>query len=73
MSGRQPLDLRQLMKVKGRVSCERRGGGDAASFWLGWSSVCPSVRLDAQPVRPIPVIPTALLRSLSGAGGCRRG
>uniref|UniRef100_A0A3Q2ZP48 STIL N-terminal domain-containing protein n=1 Tax=Hippocampus comes TaxID=109280 RepID=A0A3Q2ZP48_HIPCM len=71
VSGRQPLDLCQLMKVKGRVSCERRG--DAASFWLGWSSVCPSVRLDAQPVRPVPVIPTALLRSLSGAGGRRRG
>ncbi|XP_051929949.1 SCL-interrupting locus protein homolog isoform X3 [Hippocampus zosterae] len=71
VSGRQPLDLCRLMEVKGRVGCERRG--DAASFWLGWSCVCPSVRLDARPVRPVPVIPTALLRSLSGATGRRRG
>ncbi|XP_077441101.1 uncharacterized protein LOC144063047 isoform X2 [Vanacampus margaritifer] len=71
VSGRQPLDLCQLMKVKGHVSGQRRG--DAASFWLSWSSVCPSVRLDVHPVRPVPVIPTALLRSLGGAGGRRRG
>ncbi|XP_056270000.1 SCL-interrupting locus protein homolog isoform X2 [Pseudoliparis swirei] len=39
---------------------------DAASFVLRWSSVCPSVSVEVQPVRPLPVIPTALLRSLTG-------
>ncbi|XP_077389954.1 SCL-interrupting locus protein homolog isoform X2 [Festucalex cinctus] len=71
VSGRQPLDLWQLLKVKGHVSCQQRG--DAASFRLAWSCVCPSVRLDVHPLRPVPVIPTALLRSLKSAGGRQRG
>ncbi|XP_061153768.1 SCL-interrupting locus protein homolog isoform X4 [Syngnathus typhle] len=71
VSGSQPLELSQLLKVKGRVSCQPRG--DAASYHLAWSSVCLSVRLDVHPLCPVPIIPTALLRSLSGAIGRRRG
>ncbi|XP_057697577.1 SCL-interrupting locus protein homolog isoform X2 [Corythoichthys intestinalis] len=65
LSGR-PLDLRELLRVKGRVSCQQQG--DADSFRLDWSCVCPSVRLDVHPVRPVPVVPTALLKSLTDAG-----
>ncbi|XP_037105230.1 SCL-interrupting locus protein homolog isoform X2 [Syngnathus acus] len=71
VSGSQPLELSQLLKVKGRVSWQPRG--DAASYHLAWSSVCLSVRLDVHPLCPVPIIPTALLRSLSGAIGRRRG
>ncbi|TNM88084.1 hypothetical protein fugu_006305 [Takifugu bimaculatus] len=35
---------------------------DATLFSLSWSSVCPSVGLDVQAVRAVPIIPTALLR-----------
>ncbi|XP_068508257.1 SCL-interrupting locus protein homolog isoform X2 [Syngnathus scovelli] len=71
VSGWQPLELSQLLKVKGRVSCQP--WGDAASYHLAWSSICLSVRLDVHPLRPVPIIPTALLRSLSGTIGRRRG
>ncbi|XP_029004321.1 SCL-interrupting locus protein homolog isoform X2 [Betta splendens] len=62
LSGRQPLDLSQLLRFKGRVVCSQLS--DGAAFCLSWSAVCPSVSLDVQPVRAIPIIPTALLRSL---------
>ncbi|XP_061663994.1 SCL-interrupting locus protein homolog [Syngnathoides biaculeatus] len=72
LSGRQPLDLGQLMRVKGRVRCQQQGG--PARFSLGWSSLWPSVRLDVRPVRPVPVAPAPSLESLSGTpGGPRRG
>ncbi|XP_038556119.1 SCL-interrupting locus protein homolog [Micropterus salmoides] len=63
VSSRQTLDLSQLMKVRGRVVCSQQP--DAAAFSLRWSAVCPSVAVDVQPVRAVPVIPTALLRSLT--------
>ncbi|XP_061540180.1 SCL-interrupting locus protein homolog isoform X2 [Phycodurus eques] len=72
VSGRQPLDLCQLMRVEGRVSCQQRGG--AAHLSLGWSSVWPSVRLDVRPVRPVPFVPAPSRKSPSHApGGRRRG
>ncbi|XP_070817284.1 SCL-interrupting locus protein homolog isoform X2 [Chaetodon trifascialis] len=63
VSSRQTLDLSQLIKVKGRIVCSQQS--DAAAFSLRWTSVCPSVAVDVQPVRAVPVIPTALLRSLT--------
>ncbi|XP_075935158.1 SCL-interrupting locus protein homolog isoform X1 [Anarhichas minor] len=63
VSSRQTLDLSQLMKVRGLVVCSQQS--DVASFALSWSAVCPSVSVDVQPVRDVPVIPTALLRSLT--------
>ncbi|KAI3368392.1 hypothetical protein L3Q82_008098 [Scortum barcoo] len=63
VSGRQTLDLSQLIKVRGRVVCSQQS--NAAVFSLSWSSVCPSVNVVVQPVRDVPIIPTALLRSLT--------
>lgn len=63
LSGRHNLDLCQLVKVRGRVVCSQQS--DATVFTLSWSSVCPSVGLDVQAVRAVPIIPTALLRSLT--------
>lgn len=66
VSSRQALDLSQLLKVKGHVFCWQQA--DASNFSLSWSAVCPSVGLDVQPVRPVPIILTALLRSLTSIG-----
>lgn len=63
VSSRQTLDLGQLIKVRGHVFCSQQC--DAAMFSLSWSSVCPSISVDVQPVQPVPIIPTALLRSLT--------
>ncbi|XP_059196717.1 SCL-interrupting locus protein homolog [Centropristis striata] len=63
VSSRQTLDVSQLIKVRGRVVCSQQS--DAASFSLSWSAVCPSSVVEVQPVRAVPVIPTALLRSLT--------
>lgn len=63
LSGRQNLDLGQLLMVRGRIICSQQC--DATLFSLSWSSVCPSVGLDVQAVRAVPIIPTALLRSLT--------
>ncbi|XP_078100645.1 LOW QUALITY PROTEIN: SCL-interrupting locus protein homolog [Sander vitreus] len=65
VSGRQTLDLSQLLRVRGRVVCSQQL--DAAAFSLSWSAVCPSISVDVQPVRAVPIIPTALLRSLTSA------
>ncbi|XP_054645709.1 SCL-interrupting locus protein homolog isoform X2 [Dunckerocampus dactyliophorus] len=66
VSSRQPLSLSQLITVKGRVSCQQQA--DATVFTLSWSSICPSISLDVHPVRAIPIIPTALVRSLTSLG-----
>uniref|UniRef100_A0A672IP00 STIL N-terminal domain-containing protein n=1 Tax=Salarias fasciatus TaxID=181472 RepID=A0A672IP00_SALFA len=66
LCSRQTLDLCQLVKVKGQVSCSQRL--DAMGFSLRWSAVCPSVGVDVQSVRAVPIIPTALLRSLTSIG-----
>uniref|UniRef100_A0A3B4Y015 STIL centriolar assembly protein n=1 Tax=Seriola lalandi dorsalis TaxID=1841481 RepID=A0A3B4Y015_SERLL len=46
-----------------RVVCSPQS--DATLFGLSWAAVYPSVGVDVQPVRAIPVIPTALLRTLT--------
>uniref|UniRef100_A0A8D3DL48 STIL N-terminal domain-containing protein n=1 Tax=Scophthalmus maximus TaxID=52904 RepID=A0A8D3DL48_SCOMX len=66
VSSRQTLDLSQLLKVRGRVVCSQQS--DVAAISLSWSLVCPSVSVDVQPVRAVPIIPTALLRSLTSVG-----
>lgn len=78
LSSRQNLDLCQLVKVRGRIACSQQA--DATMFSLSWSSVCPSVALDIQAVRAVPIIPTALLRSLTStarplahSGSCHKG
>ncbi|XP_026198830.1 SCL-interrupting locus protein homolog isoform X2 [Anabas testudineus] len=63
VSSRQTLDLSQLLKVRGHLVCSQQS--DAAAFCLSWSAICPSISVDVQPVRAIPIIPTALLRSLT--------
>ncbi|XP_034532276.1 SCL-interrupting locus protein homolog isoform X2 [Notolabrus celidotus] len=63
VSSRQTLDLGQLIKFRGHVVCCQQY--DAAVFSLSWSFVCPSISVDVQPVRSVPIIPTALLRSLT--------
>uniref|UniRef100_A0A3P9MVP8 STIL N-terminal domain-containing protein n=1 Tax=Poecilia reticulata TaxID=8081 RepID=A0A3P9MVP8_POERE len=67
VSSRQTLDLSQLLKVKVHVVCRQQA--DAAAFSLSWSAVCPAVPLDVQPVRAVPIIPTALLRALTSVDG----
>lgn len=63
MSSRQTLDLSQLLKVKGHVACCEQS--DAATFTLSWSIISPSVSVEVEPVRSVPIIPTALFRSLT--------
>ncbi|KAF1385209.1 hypothetical protein PFLUV_G00105360 [Perca fluviatilis] len=60
VSGRQSLDLSQLLRVRGRVVCCQQSP-HARSPSAG--RLCPSVSVEVQPVRAVPVIPTALLRS----------
>ncbi|XP_076028048.1 SCL-interrupting locus protein homolog [Genypterus blacodes] len=67
VSGRQARDLSQLLQVRGHILCSQQG--DAASFSLSWSAVSPAACVHVQPVRALPIIPTALLRSLSGLSG----
>lgn len=62
LGSRQTLDLSQMLKLSGRLVCSQLS--DGAVFCLSWSAVCPSVSLAVQPVRAIPIIPTALLRTL---------
>ncbi|XP_041863132.1 SCL-interrupting locus protein homolog isoform X2 [Melanotaenia boesemani] len=66
VSSRQTLDLSQLLKIRVHVFCSQQS--DAAAFAISWSSVCPAVSVDVQPVRTVPIIPTALLRSLTSVG-----
>lgn len=66
VSSRQTLDLSQLLKIRAQVLCCQQP--DAAGFSLRWSAVCPAVPVDVQPVRAVPIVPTALLRSLTNIG-----
>ncbi|XP_060890687.1 SCL-interrupting locus protein homolog [Labrus mixtus] len=63
VSSRLSLDLSQLLKLRGHVTCSQQS--DVTAFSLSWWSVCPSVSVDVQPVRSVPIIATALLRSLT--------
>uniref|UniRef100_A0A665TZF5 STIL N-terminal domain-containing protein n=1 Tax=Echeneis naucrates TaxID=173247 RepID=A0A665TZF5_ECHNA len=63
VSSRQPVELCQLFKVRGQVVWTQQS--DAAVFGFHWSAVYPFFRVDVQPVQAVPIIPTALLRSLT--------
>ncbi|KAM9408385.1 SCL-interrupting locus protein homolog [Pholidichthys leucotaenia] len=63
LNGRQTVDLSQLLKVRGYMVCSQQS--DAASFNITWLAVCPSASVSLQPVKAVPIIPTALLRSLT--------
>ncbi|KAK5870408.1 hypothetical protein PBY51_025044 [Eleginops maclovinus] len=65
VSSRQALELSQLLKVRGHVVLTQQA--DSAVFVLSWSAVCPSISVEVQPVRSVPIIPTALQRSLSSS------
>lgn len=64
MGGRQTLDVAQVLKVRGHVACSQQS--DSASFTLSWSVVAPVLPLEVQRLRPLPLIPSALLRRLTG-------
>ncbi|KAI4792601.1 hypothetical protein KUCAC02_033277 [Chaenocephalus aceratus] len=65
VSSRQALELSQLLKVRGHVVLTQQT--DSAAFALSWSAVCPSVSVEVAPVRSVPIIPTALQRSLGSS------
>lgn len=67
VSSRQALDLSHLLKLRAHLLVSQTAS-DAAAFRLSWLAVCPAVGMDVQPVRAVPVVPTALLRSLTGVG-----
>ncbi|KAI9514539.1 hypothetical protein NQZ68_032927, partial [Dissostichus eleginoides] len=69
VSSRQALELSQLLKVRGHVVLTQQA--DCAAFVLSWSAVCPSVSVEVTPVRSVPIIPTALQRSLSSSSSSR--
>ncbi|XP_024909135.1 SCL-interrupting locus protein homolog [Cynoglossus semilaevis] len=66
LTGRLTLDLSQLLRLQTLVFCSQ--SDDSASFTLSWLAVSPSLVLVVQPVRPVPIIPTALVRSLTSVG-----
>ncbi|CAL8343419.1 unnamed protein product [Gadus morhua 'NCC'] len=65
--GAEVADLSQLLGVRGQVSCSQQG--DRLDFSLRWLAASCAGGFDVVGVRPLPIIPTALARSLSGLPG----
>ncbi|CAL8270393.1 unnamed protein product [Arctogadus glacialis] len=65
--GAEVADLSQLLGVRGQVSCSQQG--DRLGFSLRWLAASCAGGFDVVGVRPLPIIPTALARSLSGLPG----
>ncbi|KAM4629867.1 SCL-interrupting locus protein homolog [Polymixia lowei] len=63
-SSSDQVDLASLLCVRGHVSCYQQG--DILGFSLRWEGVTCANSLDMEPIRTIPIIPTALARNLTG-------
>ncbi|XP_028856717.1 SCL-interrupting locus protein homolog [Denticeps clupeoides] len=63
-SSRETLELAKLLMLQGRLRCAEQM--DRLQFSLHWAAVAPGSVLEAVPIRAVPIIPTALVRNLSG-------
>ncbi|XP_027694034.1 SCL-interrupting locus protein isoform X2 [Vombatus ursinus] len=63
LCGKDPLDLCKLLPLRARVTS--REHLDNLQFDFHWAAVAPASSFRCTPVKPLPIIPTALARNLS--------